>query len=92
MISLALSNPGWVLAAVQIVGLASAVLARLSERSACQTWCQWLFLLCLCLVGLATAISLSGGPGNCLICGSTLSMMSVTAVYDFSSEVRLEVF
>jgi hypothetical protein len=50
------------------------------------------FLLCLCLVGLATAYSLTVGPANCLLCGSTLSLMSVTAVYDCNHSTRFDAF
>ena len=87
-----LTDAGWILAAIQFIGLLSAVLARLTERSAYQTCCQCLFLLCLCLVGGATAFSLTVGPPHCLICGSTLSIMSVAAVYDASPAENLEAF
>ena len=87
-----LSNTGWLLASIQAAGLLSALLARLGERSAFQTSCQGLFLLCLCLVGAATVFSLSAGAAPCLTCGSTLCLMAVAAVYDDRSTENLEVF
>ena len=41
----------WTLAVIQVLGLASAWFARLSEGSAVRTTCQWLFFCCLTLVG-----------------------------------------
>ena len=82
----------WLFGGVQALGLVSAFLARRGERSGLQSLCQWFFVLCLCLVGLATAISLVAGPAFCLICGSTLSIMSVAAVYDFNPSANVDAF
>jgi len=78
----------WLLAGLQVFGLASAWLTRLSEGSNCQTLCQRTFVLLLTLTGLATVISLSIGPGHGVICGATLSIMVLTAVCDFSGSRR----
>jgi hypothetical protein len=82
----------WIFGGVQALGLASAFLARLGERSGVQSLCHCFFVLCLCLVGLVTAISLTVGPVMCLACGSTLSIMSVAAVYDCNPSANLDVF
>jgi hypothetical protein len=72
----------WYLAVVLAAGLASAVLARVSEGSCLQTWCQRLFVACLAIVGAATFASLGLGRDCCLMCGATLAVMSVAAVWD----------
>jgi hypothetical protein len=92
MIGFEISSVGWLLASIQTAGLLSALLARLGERSAFQTLCQGLFLVCLCLVGAGTVCSLSLGPGQCLLSGSTLALMSVAAVYDTRPTENLEAF
>jgi hypothetical protein len=68
----------WYLAVVLVVGLASAVLARVSEGSCLQTWCQRLFVGCLALVGVATFASLGLGRDCWLMSG----VLSVAAVWD----------
>ena len=52
----------WALAIVQIAGLVSAPLARLSEGSRGQVPCHWLFLGCLAAIGLATMLAVHLGP------------------------------
>jgi len=73
----------WVLSGIQIAGLSSAWLARLSEGSRSQTICQWLFFGCLALVGATTVFAMSLGPGCWLLTGSTLGVMVLAAVWDF---------
>ena len=82
----------WMLAAIQVLGLASAWFARLSEGSAGQTTCQWLFFCCLTLVGIATITALQLGPGSWLTSGSTLSLMVLAATCDFSRSGRASVW
>ena len=72
------------LAAVQVLGLASAWLARLSENSRRQSSCQWLFLACLALVGGSTIVALGLGSGCWLVCGATFSLMVLAVTCDFS--------
>ncbi len=75
------------LAAVQIIGLASACLTRIGERSTRQASYQLIFLGCLSLVGLATLISMLIGPGTCMVSGTTLAVMALTATWDFGGVV-----
>jgi hypothetical protein len=77
---------------IQILGVASAVLARLSERSALQPWCHALFLGLLVLMGLATVASLAFGPGITLGSGATLAVMAVAAVCELRPAANLETF
>ena len=80
----------WFLTALQALGLASAWLARVSEGSRFQAACQSLFLLCLCLLGVATAAALTIGPGSCMSCGLTLSIMCVGVICDFQGARHAE--
>jgi hypothetical protein len=75
---------GWLFVVVEVVGLASAWLARLSAGSRRQTPCQCLFLACLALVGGAAFVSLGFGPGCWLVSSVTLSLMILTVTCDFS--------
>ncbi|HUT13965.1 MAG TPA: hypothetical protein VMY42_25980 [Thermoguttaceae bacterium] len=74
----------WTLAAVQILGLFSAWIARLSEGSRRQTPCQGMFLAFLALVAAATMVSVSMGLGSWLTCGTTFSLMVLTVTCDFN--------
>jgi hypothetical protein len=78
----------WALAIVQIVGLVSAPLARLSEGSRGQVPCHWLFLGCLAAIGLATMLAVHLGPRSLLFCCLTMSIMVLVAVWDFRAHPR----
>ena len=82
----------WSLGVIQILGLISAWLARLSEGSPSQVSCQRLFLACLALVGLTTmaSIALSPTPKYWLASGVTLSVMILAAIWDFSPRPEVE--
>lgn len=71
------------LACVQVVGLASAWLARVTSRSIRHSSCQVLFFCCLTLVGMVTMLAFSHGAGAFLLCGTTLSIMVLTTTWDF---------
>lgn len=79
-------EPSWVfhaVATVQIVGLASAWLARASQGSASHALCQGLFFFALAIVS-ATAIASTLFPsGVWLMSGVTLSVMIVGTTCDF---------
>lgn len=70
--------------AILVVGLASALAARLGEGSRHQTLCQWAFLVCLGLVGVTAIVSLIGEPGSWLGAAGTFSVMVVGVTCDFS--------
>ncbi len=73
----------WSLASIQLIGLLSACLARLSEGSVRQVACQRFFLACLLLVGLGTIASLTLIPAYWVASGTTLSLMVLAATCDF---------
>jgi hypothetical protein len=76
------------LTALQVLGLVSAWVARMSEGSSRQTASQRVFLACLALVGTATIIALAIGPGCWLTSATTLSIMILTAICDFRPSRR----
>lgn len=80
----------WILALVQIAGLFSAWLARLSEGSARQACCQRFFVCCLALVGISTMIAVVLGTRYWVASGVTFSAMILAAVWDFSAHLRAE--
>ena len=75
---------GWVFAAVQVVGLTSAWVARLSAGTRGQTSCHGFFLACMAIVGGAAIVSLGLGPSCWLVSSITLSLMILTVTCDFS--------
>jgi hypothetical protein len=75
----------FLLGAVQVLGLMSAVAVRLGEGSAWQLATQRLFFLCLALVGIETMAALvEGQVGYWLPSAGTLSVMVIAATCDFS--------
>ena len=73
-----------VLAAVQVLGLISAALARMAEGRAWQAWSQRLFLGLLFLVGFTTILALTCAPQQWMMSATTLTVMVVAAVCDFN--------
>jgi hypothetical protein len=73
----------WVLAGVQLLGLASACLARMSEGRSWQTTCQRLFMGALGLAGLGAVAAFAMGPGHFMLSGASLATMVLGAVWDF---------
>ena len=74
---------------IQILGLASAWLARAFEGSRKQASFQFLFLGCLFIVGLATLASLMLTPDSWYLSGITLPLMVVAATGDFRRQPAL---
>lgn len=67
---------------VQLLGLASVALARLTENSVFQTLCQRLFVACLLIVGGMTVLAFQCGTGGWFTCASTLPVMALGATLD----------
>jgi hypothetical protein len=78
----------WPITALQVLGMASAAMARVAEGSRRQSACQNLFFACLVLIGLATIVAIGLGLGCWLSCGVVLSVMSVAATWDFGRSER----
>jgi hypothetical protein len=73
------------LGGIQLLGLTSAAVTRLSEGSSRQKSGQRLFLACLGLMGAATVVSIFLGPGCWLSSGTTFSLMVLGATCDFNA-------
>ncbi len=73
----------WLTGLIQIAGLASAWLARLTEGSRRQAACQWLFFVCLALVGLTVLGLVSLGVRYWLFSAGTMATMILGAIWDF---------
>ena len=80
----------WIIVAIQIVGIASVVAARLAERSYLRGVCQRSFFFCLLAVGLATVVAIQLDGISWLSCAATLGVMSVGATLDFESSGAVE--
>jgi hypothetical protein len=78
----------WLLIAVELLGLASAVVARVSEGSRRENWCQRIFLAVMGVVGIVAIISLGFGPDCWLAAGGTFSLMVLIATTDFGHSAR----
>jgi hypothetical protein len=79
----------YLLGAVQILGLVSAAMTRLSEGSGWQPATQNLFFVCLALVGTQTMLAPALGlVGYWLPSAATLSVMVIAATCDFSRAQR----
>jgi hypothetical protein len=80
----------WILLAIELIGLTSASLVRLSAGRRSHQSCQWLFLACLALVGCGSAVAMMISPICWLLSAATLAMMIVGAVWDRSQNTRGE--
>jgi hypothetical protein len=79
----------WVMLSVQVVGFVSAWLARFSEGSKHQTRCQWFFMLSLLAMGGLTMAAATGlQPPYWLAPATTLALMILVAICDFSHSRR----
>src|SRR4051812_20651073 len=80
----------WLISGVQILGLVSTVLARCSEGSRGQNPCQWLFLACLALVGMATLITVGLHWESWIFCAATLAVMVLFSVWELGKPAHTE--
>jgi len=78
----------WILGAVQLLGITSAWVARLSEGSAMQANCQRFFFLGLVLMGLATMATAACRPGMLLPSAATLAISLLIVICDFRHAER----
>ena len=67
---------------LQVAGVASLIVARVSERRGSPFPYQCLFILCLLAVGLATMFAIHAQNNWWVSCAGTLGVMSVGAIVD----------
>ncbi len=73
-----------VISTVQVCGLLSAALARITEGHAWQDLFQRMFIALLVIVAFTTILNLGHGPQHWLTSATTLAVMVVMATCDFS--------
>ena len=90
MISLPVATVFWWLIIVHVLGIVSAWMVRIHAGSVRQALYQRVFLIFLGLVTIATIAASTAAPHHWLVSGTTLSLMVLTAVWDFSSSFETE--
>ncbi len=75
----------WVSVLVQIAGIASMAIARISECSAKKCRYQTFFFATLLLVGIFSALMIGAGRDCSVFCAVTLPVMVVGATLDMRS-------
>ncbi|MBX9792168.1 MAG: hypothetical protein K2Y37_24870 [Pirellulales bacterium] len=68
--------------AVQVLGVLSSISVRRCAGTGREPLVQFSFFVWLTLVGLSTIASALFAPGYCLVCGTTLAIMVLTAIWD----------
>lgn len=82
----------WTLAAVQLLGMVSAWVARLSAGSANQDRWQRLFFFSLCAVGAATMLSLRLPPFCWCVSAVLFTLTIMVVVCDFRRPEEVDPF
>lgn len=72
------------LGAVQVMGVAAAGLARLTEGTRHERSGQWLCLAALAVVGSECGVAIQFGPDAAAACAATLAIMTLITVADFT--------
>jgi len=73
-----------VISSVQVCGLISAALARISEGRRWQALFQRMFIALLVIMAFTTVLNLLNAPQQWMMSATTLAVMVVTATCDFS--------
>lgn len=73
-----------VISVVQVCGLVSAALARITEGRRWQELFQRMFLALLVIVAFTTVLNVWNAPQQWMASATTLTVMVVTATCDFS--------
>lgn len=81
-VALAVSPVYCAIGALQLLGIAAAALARLTEGTR-HEWCgQWLCLGGLAMTGTVCGIAIQYGPDAAAASGAALALMTLIAVID----------
>ena len=75
----------WAAAGVQVLGLASVLLARLPRATTAHDYGRGIYLGCLVVLGLATMVAIGSGSGYWAWCGTTFSLMCVGGTFDMGT-------
>lgn len=85
LLALSVSPVLCAMSVVQVLGLAAAGLARLTEGTRHERGCQWLLVVALAAVGGVCGFALQFGPASAAFCAVTLTAMTMIAVFDGGS-------
>jgi hypothetical protein len=84
LLGFAISPMFCALGAVQLLGLAAAAAARLTEGTRHECGGQCLCLAALALVGMVCGVAIQFGPGAAAASATTLALMTLITVADFA--------
>ena len=79
----------WCLLVLQVVGLASMLLARMPQPTLLHNCCWSLFIVCLIGVGVATIYAMGSQTSTWAWCGTTFSVMAVGGTMDLGCASRM---
>lgn len=79
----------WLASLLQVAGLASVVIARLTEGCRGQLCFQRVFYLCLLAVGVASMLTVEFGSRYWLSFGITLAIMAVGATLELGRSAEV---
>lgn len=82
----------WSVLALQVVGLASMLLARMPHATLLHNCCRPLFIACLIVVGLATIYAMGSQTSSWAWYGTTFSLLAVGGTMDLGSAQRIAGF
>lgn len=85
LLALAVSPMFCAIGAVQVIGLAAAAVARLTEGTRHECGGQCLCLAALAVVGGVCGVAIQFGPAAAAASATTLALMTLIAVADFST-------
>ena len=84
LLALALSPMFCAIGAIQVLGVTAAAVARLTEGTRHECGGQCLCLAALAVVGMVCGMAIQFGPGAVAASATTLALMTMIAVADFS--------
>lgn len=85
-------HASWGIWVLQVLGLASVVLARVPQKGLSHSICRSCFFGCLAFVAVATMLAIGCRSEWWISCGTTFSLMAVGATLDFSGQLRMSGF
>lgn len=72
----------WAMVTLQLIGLASILLARFQQSCTKQGYCRGFFVVCLMVLGFATIYSIGAQSSYWAWCGTTFSLMAVGGTFE----------
>jgi len=86
LLAVAVSPMLCALGAVQVLCIAAAGFSRLTVGTRFERGGQWLCLTALAVVGAACGVAIQFGPDSAAVAATTLALMTLITVADFSPQ------